>query len=105
LGKLDPQTNYNTGGNMRLYFELSPREIENGRQLQPIIAIPIISRGEPNTEPVPWEEVCQGNLQLGTSMDEGCLERSERSPTLIALAYESGLGEKGSLGFGMLGDG
>jgi hypothetical protein len=36
---------------MRLYFELSPREIE--MQMQPIIAIPIISRGEPNTEPVP----------------------------------------------------
>jgi CRISPR/Cas system endoribonuclease Cas6 (RAMP superfamily) len=44
----------------------------------------------------------QGNLQLGTSTDEGCLERSERNPALIALAYESGLGEKNSLGFGML---
>jgi hypothetical protein len=35
---------------MRLYFELSPREIE--MQMQPIIAMPIISRGEPNTETV-----------------------------------------------------
>jgi hypothetical protein len=45
---------------------------------------------------------CQGELPPSFDFEEGCLERSERNPALIALAYESGLGEKNSLGFGML---